>query len=374
MGRARKAANYCVDDSTDDDGASLTASDGEDDFKLEDVQPSKKKSPPTKRKRQDESEDDEFEAAFDDNDSDNDDDDDDDDEFVEDTGKKAKSTPKTKSKKEPTAKAKPKAKATKPKAATKKAAPKSKGKGAKDAPAGPGGSGTAMERIFSMLKEQNRPYSLAQLLSIFGKSFKKKEIQEALDNLVEEKKLSDKDFNKTKIYIVNQDLFPEVNLEELAAMDAQIVELTEEQKEIANEVRVLSAEYANLSNQLTLEEMNAKIIKLTGENGEMEAKLEKLADTSTIVSKADRDHLHKKYQSARQIWRARKRLCREAVDMICEASGKKPNDFMEEVGVERDEDVSVEFGEDKLAKKTAPSFPSRAKSRATTIGRAPTVA
>ena len=74
------------------------------------------------------------------------------------------------------------------------------------------------------MADQNRPYSTNDIVMNLRKEFGKTAVQNALDNLVIEKKLTEKVNGKQKVYVINQESLPTANQKELAALEDQIKE------------------------------------------------------------------------------------------------------------------------------------------------------
>ena len=78
--------------------------------------------------------------------------------------------------------------------------------------------------VLKYMADQNRPYSTNDIVMNLRKEFGKTAVQNALDNLVIEKKLTEKVNGKQKVYVINQDSLPTANQKELAALETQIRE------------------------------------------------------------------------------------------------------------------------------------------------------
>ena len=78
--------------------------------------------------------------------------------------------------------------------------------------------------VLKYMADQNRPYSTNDIVMNLRKEFGKTAVQNALDNLVIEKKLTEKVNGKQKVYVINQESLPTANQKELAALETQIKE------------------------------------------------------------------------------------------------------------------------------------------------------
>ena len=78
--------------------------------------------------------------------------------------------------------------------------------------------------VLKYMTDQNRPYSTNDIVMNLRKEFGKTAVQNALDNLVIEKKLTEKVNGKQKVYVINQESLPTANQKDLAALETQIKE------------------------------------------------------------------------------------------------------------------------------------------------------
>ncbi|PHU08706.1 hypothetical protein BC332_20566 [Capsicum chinense] len=170
------------------------------------------------------------------------------------------------------------------------------------------------------------------------KSFnlKKTAVQKALDNLCYSGKISFKECGKQKIYLARQDQFNIPDSEELNKMKEENANLQEQW----NEPKKAISEMKSLQSNLTMEEIQDKESKL---RKEMEKKLIKLWKGVTLVSPEDRLAIEGLYSETLNQRRRRKRMFKDVWDAITENSPKNPKEFKEELGVEYDEDVGVNF-------------------------------
>lgn len=77
--------------------------------------------------------------------------------------------------------------------------------------------------------------------------------QEVLDELTEEKFLTEKEYGKAKIYLANQDKFPEVSKDELGGLDEQINVLRLDLDEKTNLLKEQKAKLVEVTRQMTNE-------------------------------------------------------------------------------------------------------------------------
>ena len=68
-----------------------------------------------------------------------------------------------------------------------------------------------------------------------------------LDDLTDEKHLVCKEFGKAKVYLANQDKFPETSTDQLAELDAQIAEKKSALDERKDKLKSLQAKLKDLT-------------------------------------------------------------------------------------------------------------------------------
>ena len=69
----------------------------------------------------------------------------------------------------------------------------------------------ARKEIAEYMERQNRPYSVQNIIDNLHGRVKKKQVEKITEGLVEEKVLTVKEYGKSKIFMINQALFPKVD-------------------------------------------------------------------------------------------------------------------------------------------------------------------
>ena len=67
--------------------------------------------------------------------------------------------------------------------------------------------------VAEFMEKNNRPYSVQNLLDNFQHQLKRTQCMKVMDLLTESSILTCKEYGKAKVYMINQDLFPETNKE-----------------------------------------------------------------------------------------------------------------------------------------------------------------
>ena len=75
----------------------------------------------------------------------------------------------------------------------------------------------------------------------------------------------------------------------------------------------------------------------------MTERLNKLSNEQNLISKEEKEQISKNHELAVKEWRKRKRMCTDVMNAILEGYPKPKKDFLEEVGIETDEDFAVKI-------------------------------
>jgi hypothetical protein len=118
----------------------------------------------------------------------------------------------------------------------------------------------AYVKIKKFMIEQNRPYSVQNIIDLNKGQIKKAQVQKTLDKLLEEDIVIMKEYN-TKIYLANQNQFENINQNEIDALDKQTEKSKKELAEAREMHSALISEYKNLCEELSDEELNRRIME-----------------------------------------------------------------------------------------------------------------
>ncbi|XP_035603281.1 homologous-pairing protein 2 homolog isoform X2 [Oncorhynchus keta] len=179
--------------------------------------------------------------------------------------------------------------------------------------------------IFAYLNEKNRPYSAQDVFNNLQKQhgLGKTAVVKAMEQLALEGKIKEKTYGKQKIYFADQAQFAEVSEADLKAIDSHISDLSTQVQAISQGCRQLDAELKELNSSLTTEEMISEIQELKeGCSGY-------------------REHLEKIKSATNHVTPEQKEMAADMMGSILEGYPKTKKQFLEEVGVETDEDCKV---------------------------------
>ncbi|XP_047427189.1 homologous-pairing protein 2 homolog [Mugil cephalus] len=197
--------------------------------------------------------------------------------------------------------------------------------------------------ILAYLNEKNRPYSAQDVFCNLQKQhgLGKTAVVKAVELLALEGKIKEKTYGKQKIYFADQAQFKDVSDADLKSMDGQISELSAEVQSLTQSCRQLETELKELNSSLTTEDMTSEIRGLKEECSGYRARLEKIKSATNHVTPQEKEKVYKERDVYVKEWKKRKRLASDMINAILEGYPKSKKEFLDEVGVETDEDCKV---------------------------------
>ncbi|XP_051570926.1 homologous-pairing protein 2 homolog [Myxocyprinus asiaticus] len=202
---------------------------------------------------------------------------------------------------------------------------------------------SGIAQILAYLNEKNRPYSAQDVFTNLQKQYGlgKTAVVKAMEQLAQEGKIREKVYGKQKIYFADQSQFADVSDAELKEMDSRITEINTQVQTISQSSRQLDTELKELNSSLTTAEMKAQIRELQAECSGYRERLNKIKTATNHVTPEEREKVYKERELYVKEWRKRKRLVSDMVGAILEGYPKSKKQFLEEAGVETDEDHKV---------------------------------
>ncbi|XP_017553006.1 homologous-pairing protein 2 homolog [Pygocentrus nattereri] len=197
--------------------------------------------------------------------------------------------------------------------------------------------------ILTYLNEKNRPYSAQDVFGNLQKqhSLGKTAVVKAMEQLAQEGKIREKVYGKQKIYFADQSQFADVSDADLKEMDCRITELSSQVQTVSQDCRRLDAELKELNSSLTTAEMTSQIQELRAECEGYKERLNKIKSATNHVTPEEREKVYKERCLFVKEWKKRKRLASDMMGAILEGYPKSKKQFLEEVGIETDEDHKV---------------------------------
>lgn len=187
------------------------------------------------------------------------------------------------------------------------------------------------ESVFQMMYRCNRPTSKTEVVAYFKGEMGGTAIQEALEGLEESGRLVTKVYGKSKIYLVNQELFQD---EEDVELDKEIQGHEKEIKALREEADSVDAEIKMLEKMLSIEKLEESIESLDKAIKSNSERLEGLRSGGREVTKKDMSIARKGYEKAQSTLKKIRRTFNEVVERLSEGMDMKKSDLYEEIGIE----------------------------------------
>jgi hypothetical protein len=177
----------------------------------------------------------------------------------------------------------------------------------------------AHTEISNFMKEQNRPFSVLNIVDCMKGQIKKAQCQRIMDSLVDEGVLIMKEYN-TKVYLANQDQFEKVKEEDINEIEKHI----EESKSFISELKEihekLKKEYNYLNEELSNEELDKRIADNKKEVAEMESKIKAIANRKIEqVPQEKIKEVEGNYTEIVKDYKKSKKACIYVMDTLAEA-------------------------------------------------------
>ncbi|XP_060758052.1 homologous-pairing protein 2 homolog [Neoarius graeffei] len=201
----------------------------------------------------------------------------------------------------------------------------------------------AADLILSYLNEKNRPYSAQDVFGNLQKQhgLGKTAVVKAMEQLAQDGRIREKVYGKQKIYFADQSQFADVSDADLKQMDCRISELNSQVEAVMQSCRQLDTELKELNSSLTTAEMTTQIKELKAECEGCRARLHKIKTATNHITPEESEKVYKERSLYVKEWKKRKRLATDMMGAILEGYPKSKKEFLEEVGVETDEDHKV---------------------------------
>jgi 26S proteasome regulatory subunit (ATPase 3-interacting protein) len=188
------------------------------------------------------------------------------------------------------------------------------------------------ESVFQMMYKCNRPTVKAEIVAYFKGEIKPTALQDILDILESEGSLITKVYGKSKVYLVNQDLFN--HDEEGEELDRELSEYESRLAVLKSDAELVGKEVEMLSKILSIEQMIEQIDVISTRIEESKERLNKLQNNEIEVDSKDMAAAKKGYEKAVCTLKRMKKIFDEVIDKLSEGLDIKKSQLYEEIGIE----------------------------------------
>ncbi|NXA40883.1 HOP2 protein, partial [Eudromia elegans] len=138
-----------------------------------------------------------------------------------------------------------------------------------------------------------------------------------------------------------QEQLPAASDAELRALDEAIATLAGDVQALQQSCRLLEAELRHLGASMTTADMAREVQGLRGDCAAYAERLQRITTAANHVSPEEKEQVCREQKLYCREWRRRKRMATELLDAILEGYPKSKKQFLEEVGIETDEEHNV---------------------------------
>ncbi|KAH7650015.1 hypothetical protein FG379_003095 [Cryptosporidium bovis] len=122
-----------------------------------------------------------------------------------------------------------------------------------------GDGNNVSEVIYNYMKDQNRPYSIQNVVDNLHNAYSKKQVTDEMDRLTLEGRFICKEYGKQKVYLFEQSQHKELNKDEIEELDKQISIHESELNDLEAKLKQLKQETRNITVPLPIEVLEEKI-------------------------------------------------------------------------------------------------------------------
>ncbi|CAG2101962.1 unnamed protein product [Medioppia subpectinata] len=200
--------------------------------------------------------------------------------------------------------------------------------------------------VKSYLSKTNRPFSGNDVFNNMNSKdskLSKTAVFKALEDLSAKEKIIEKLNGKQKIYFPLQDNFEAVDDQQLKQLDQQLDQLGKEFNQVDDEHKHKASKLSAIKSGQTLAQISEQLSELKAQTSEMEERMKCIDSKAKGLDPKANHKLKNERQKLVTDWRKRKRMATNMVDMILESYPKPKKAFIEEIGLETDEQLKVDL-------------------------------
>lgn len=197
--------------------------------------------------------------------------------------------------------------------------------------------------VLDYLRKENRPFSAQDLVNNLGGQLGKTAIAKILDELASEKKINEKIYNKSKVYMTLQSVDGASFKADLRNLDEKVINLSGELSRVKADNARIENQLKGFESKVPIPELESKISDLDDELRELNSRVKNLKSANIKpISKEEKNKLMKEHEKYAKEWRKLKRITKEMMDTIMENCNMKKAQLIDDLGIILDEHENVE--------------------------------
>jgi 26S proteasome regulatory subunit (ATPase 3-interacting protein) len=192
----------------------------------------------------------------------------------------------------------------------------------------------AKDVVATYLQDQNRPYNDKMIYENLHGTIRKKDATSALKDLTAEGLTEEKVNGKQRIYWPDQARLEVLDPAGLAALDADLVGLADQEKQAKEKLGKRKRQNSELTGLASDDQLDRQIAALEKVRAEQAARILELRAAGPSVSRAEYTETQSKLRAGIKIWAQRKRFAPAMVEEIAEGASMASQDIRDEADVE----------------------------------------
>ena len=184
--------------------------------------------------------------------------------------------------------------------------------------------------ILNYMLIQTRPYNTTNIFDELNGQINKQQIQHTLDSLTTESKLISKEYNNTKLYMINQSTLEQVSQDQINIVDNNIKyykdklnTLTLQYQQKQNELTQLTHEYTDEQIDILITQMKEKKQMLLNKVSQIQMKMNNV--DNNIIQEDKMEQYEKIYNNMLLKYKTIRKVCLNIIDQIADEMEMKSN-------------------------------------------------
>ncbi|KAI0649574.1 TBPIP-domain-containing protein [Trametes meyenii] len=206
----------------------------------------------------------------------------------------------------------------------------------------------AEDRVLEYIRKMNRPFGAVDVSANLKGAVPKAATQKIMVALAEKGDLVQKTYGKTTFFVANQANLEDMPSEKLAALEAEVKRIDDENKVLGAEVKSIGAELGKLKNTPTDKELAVEVENAEAAVHKARAHLEPLRSGTRLISAEETTQLDAEWMRWRNEWVRRRKVFNTFWSLATDAlTPHEATELAEDLGIEVDtpEHATVERGQ-----------------------------
>ena len=192
--------------------------------------------------------------------------------------------------------------------------------------------------ILNYMLIQTRPYNTTIIFDELHGQITKKQIQHTLDSLTTESKLISKEYNNTKLYMINHSIIEQASQDQIDTVDNNIKYYKDKLNTLALQYQQKQNELQQITHEYTDEQIDALIMQMkerkkTLINKVTQIQMQKNNVDNVIIHEDKMEHYEKIYNNMLLKYKTIRKVCLNIIDQIAEEMEMKSNKVKDIIGI-----------------------------------------